>query len=292
MKNNRYSIKDLENLTNIKAHTIRIWEQRYGLLHPKRTSTNIRYYEDNDLRKLLNINLLYSNGLKISKIAALSEDEIIEQSKDVIQDHSESDNSAELLMISIVNLEETKVRSLLNQLYKDYGMEQMYAETIIPLLRKIGELWQLKTISVGHEHFFSNIYRAFVLSRTEMLTPSKLKNKKVLFFLPPNEEHELSMLVYQYLFSKEGWDVIYLGACVPYEDLEITYKQAKPDLVVTSFIKQISEKDFANSIQKIEAIIAGKDLAFAGHICQTYQSILPNKSVLIASRSDFSKIIV
>lgn len=292
MKNNQYSIKDLENLTNIKAHTIRIWEQRYGLLEPKRTPTNIRYYEDNDLRKLLNINLLYSNGLKISKIAALTEQEIIDQSRELIQNQSETDSTLDVLVMAIVNLNEDKIQQLLHELFEEKGMERLYGETIIPLLLKVGELWQLKSISVGHEHFFSNIFRAFVLSKTAELSPAAKKDKKALFFLPPEEEHELSLLVYQFLFREAGWEVLYLGACVPFEDLEITYKQSSPDLAVTNFIKQISEKDFDTTMKRLTEIIPESKLVLAGFICQSYRSKLPKKAAMIESGSDLKILFV
>jgi DNA-binding transcriptional MerR regulator len=293
MKKSQYSIKDLENLTDIKAHTIRIWEQRYGLLSPKRTDTNIRYYEDQDLKKLLNINLLYTKGLKISKIAALSDAEILEKSKEIIQKERKwDDDEVDVLLLSIIELNETKIQGILNRIFDEQGIERLFSRTIVPLLTKMGELWQLNSLSVGHEHFFSNIYRAFILAKTAELKTKKKNGKKILMFLPPNEEHELSLLIYQYLFKREGWEVYYLGISVPFEDLKISYDQIKPDIVLSSLIAKSSENEFKNNVKQMLKVIPEKSLVLSGGMTTVYSKHIPDNTRLITSEKDLKQLFV
>jgi DNA-binding transcriptional MerR regulator len=293
MKKSQYSIKDLENLTDIKAHTIRIWEQRYGLLTPKRTDTNIRYYEDQDLKKLLNVNLLYTKGLKISKIAALSDEEILEKSKELLLNERKwDDDEIDVLLLGIIELDEEKIQGILGRIYNEQGIEHLFSRTIVPLLIKMGELWQLNSLSVGHEHFFSNIYRGFVLSKISNLNVPTKTEKKILMFLPPNEEHELSLLIYHYMFKREGWQVYYLGISVPFEDLKISYDQIQPDLTLTSLIAKSSEKEFETMLRKIEDVIPAKKLVLSGNMSSLYKDKLATGVRLIESEQDLKALFV
>lgn len=293
MKRNQYSIKDLENLTSIKAHTIRIWEQRYNLLQPKRTDTNIRYYEDDDLRKILNINLLYSNGFKISKIAKLSENEILSESRKLIMEKSQvNDEMVDLLLMSIIELDENKTYGMLLYAFEEKSIEELYTDIIIPLLHKIGELWQLNTISIGHEHFFSNLLRAFFLAKTSELKIEKKVNKKVMMFLRPGEEHELSLLLYNFIFKREGWQVIYLGSNVPYKDLKLTYDQMNPDLILTSFIARTSKCDFQKILTKVLDNVPKEKMILSGYTSVMYKDLIPKEVSIIENQEDFENIFV
>lgn len=293
MKKSQYSIKDLENLTDIKAHTIRIWEQRYGLLTPKRTDTNIRYYEDQDLKKLLNVNLLYTKGLKISKIAALSDEEILEKSKEIILNERKwDDDEVDILLMGIIELDEDKIQEILNRIYAEQGIERLFSRTIIPLLTKMGELWQLNSLSVGHEHFFSNIYRGFLMTKANSLKVEKKLDKKALLFLPPNEEHELSLMMYHYMFKREGWQVYYLGVSVPFDDLKISYEQIKPDLTVTSLIAKSSEAQFLTIVEQIRGVIPDDELILSGGMSSLYKSKLATGIRLIESERDLKQLFV
>jgi len=293
MKRNQYSIKDLENLTSIKAHTIRIWEQRYNLLQPKRTDTNIRYYEDYDLRKILNINLLYSNGFKISKIAKLSENEILSESRKLIMEKSQvNDEMVDLLLMSIIELDENKTYGMLLYAFEEKSIEELYTDIIIPLLHKIGELWQLNTISIGHEHFFSNLLRAFFLAKTSELKIEKKVNKKVMMFLRPGEEHELSLLLYNFIFKREGWQVIYLGSNVPYKDLKLTYDQMNPDLILTSFIARTSKGDFQKILTKVLDNVPKEKMILSGYTSVMYKDLIPKEVSIIENQEDFENIFV
>lgn len=289
MKVSQYSIKDLENLTKIKAHTIRIWEQRYGLLKPQRTATNIRFYLDADLKKLLNVNLLYTNGFKISKISKLSEDEIIEEAKAIMFREAPLDAAdVDAAIISIMDMNSSAVIDLFEEHYQNGGLANMYQNLIIPLLGRVGELWQLNTISVGHEHFFSNLLRQFVLAKTYALGTDTTKGTALLF-LHENEEHELSLLIYNYLFRSAGWKTCYLGQSVPHEGLEIAYRQINPDITITSFIKQIPETKFQSILNKVLNLVPHKQLLTSGSIVLNYKSSVPNGVQIIENFEDLKK---
>ncbi len=252
MKQLKYSIKDLENFTQIKAHTIRIWEQRYGLLSPKRTETNIRYYSEDDLKKILNINLLYNSGLKISKIASLSDSEIIDRAKERIQDSNEEELSLiDSIVLAITNYESETIIEILNDY--DADLDVLYHDLALPLFEKIGKLWQVNTINVVHEHFFSNIFKQFILSKIHALPINKKADKSALIFLHDSEEHEFSLLMYYYVLERAGIKCYYFGQKVPIDEIVTVHEQLKPTMVVSTFTAKLSDKKF----QKIEDILLG-----------------------------------
>ncbi len=248
----RYSIKDLENFTQIKAHTIRIWEQRYGLLEPKRTDTKIRYYSENDLKKILNINLLYNSGLKISKIALLSDSEIIDAAKSlIIVPKTENQSVVDALTLLILEFDGDKINEILNAELERTSLIEMYNSIVLPLLKKIGQLWHVNSIDIIHEHYFSNILKGFIIFNIESLKIDSHPDKTALLFLHDNEEHEFSILLYYYLLKKSGYRCFYFGQRVPIKELEAAYNQLKPQVVITTFVARISEKNF----EKIHSIL-------------------------------------
>ncbi len=239
-----YSIKDLENFTQIKAHTIRIWEQRYGLLAPQRTSSNIRFYGENDLKKILNIKLLYTNGYKISKIAALSEQEIIDTAKELITD-SEQDTTSKWVdktLLKILEFDVEGLRKTLKTELKKYGMVSLYMNQILPLMENLGKLWQVNSIGIAHEHFFSGILKEFFLVEINKISTPKTATKKAMFFLHDDEEHEFGLLLFYYLMKKAGYICYYYGQKTPVSEIEEIQLQISPDVIVTSFTSKISDK--------------------------------------------------
>jgi len=283
----RYSIKDLENYTDIKAHTIRIWEQRYNLLSPKRTESNIRYYSHKDLKKILNINLLYLNGLKISKIAKLSEEEITEKAKEIIVDKSVSGNKeVDTLLIAITSMDADEIRKLLWQYDQEFSIRELYQKIIVPLLIKMGELWQTNSISVAHEHHFSNILRDFYILKINELTPKKKVGKSVILFLPSHEEHELSLLYFQYLLKEAGFSCIYLGKNVPLADLEASIKQVNPDILVTNLITRIQDKDISDFFERLMQCSKGTEIRVAGSFTNEVLSKIPPEIKVISSEEE------
>ena len=259
-----YSIKDLENITGIKAHTLRIWEKRYQILEPKRTETNIRYYNNDDLKKILNINLLNKGGFKISKIASLKDDEIKTKANNLLKDKNSSDSKEiNALTQSIIKLDTSEIEKILEKEYQEKGILRLYKETITPLLIRMGELWQLSTLNISHEHLFSNTLRKFIIVKTNEVKAEKQLNKSVLIFLTKGEHHEIPILFYNYFLKSFGWDSIYLGANVPTEDLRLAIIQKNPDLVFTSMIIHVTGDRFHRNLDSLLEIIPEKKLCLS-----------------------------
>ncbi len=271
-----YSIKDLENFTRIKAHTLRIWEQRYNLLNPERTETNIRLYSERDLKKILNINLLYNNGLKISKIAKLSETEIFRLANEILLvGDGDQVNKVDVYINHIIQFDETAIKKELNEMLTNESMETTFSKIIIPVLTKIGELWQVDAINVTHEHFFSNLIRAFIIQNTVRLKIPKNKKAKVLLFLNENEYHEIGILFYHYYLKKRGYDCIYLGQAVPFDDLKLIIEEVKPDYIFTSLIAKMNEKEFIQFFEELSACFNLNRLFVGGYQLGVFETCIP-----------------
>ena len=216
-----FSIRDLENLSGIKAHTIRIWEKRYDLLSPERTSTNIRNYSLASLQKLLNITLLYNNGYKISKIAKVPEDEIPLLVKEIVARNSFKNHSINAFKLAMVNFDQTMFFNTYNRLLADKSFRDIFYDVFIPLLNELGLLWQTDTISPSHEHFITNLIKQKIIVNTDKLHSNEptRKDKTFVLFLPENEIHELGLLFVNYEITLRGYKSIYLGQTVPTECL-------------------------------------------------------------------------
>lgn len=217
-----FSIKDLENLSGIKAHTIRIWEKRYNLLSPMRTNTNIRSYSLESLQKLLNITLLYQNGYKISKIAALSEAGITQLAKDIVNEKSEKNQAINAFKIAMINYDGILFQNTYASLLETKSFRAVFYDIFIPLLNELGLLWQTATITPAHEHFVSNLIKQKILIHTEQLyqQPKEQKPKTFVLYLPENEIHEIGLLFLNYELMLQGYQTVYLGASMPIENLK------------------------------------------------------------------------
>ena len=282
-----YSIKDLENFTQIKAHTLRIWEQRYNLLDPERTDTNIRLYSDRDLKKILNINLLYSNGLKISKIAKLSDEEIFEEASKILNlPIANNIEGAERIINKIMLYDETGIREDLESLYIKHDFETIFSDLLIPVLQKIGELWQVDSITIRHEHFFSNILRSFQLKKTEEYHKTNPNKNKVLLFLGENEYHELGLLYYNYLLNKRGYETVYLGQSVPLSDLKVAIQTIKPCFVFTSLTAKMDEKEFKHFFEELDEVYDLSKIYAGGYQMNFYKELIPKQVNMINHTDD------
>ncbi len=216
-----FSIKDLENLCGVKAHTIRIWEKRYNLLSPDRTETNIRTYNLKSLRKLLNVTYLVNSGYKISRISKLNETEINEYVRSIVTDNSTKSQAINSFKISMLNFDLELFLGTYEQLESKRNFRQIFADVFIPLLKEIGLLWQTDTISPAHEHFVTNLIKQKLLLNIEKLQYSKpsKNNKAFVLFLPENEIHELGLLYVNYEILLHGYKAIYLGPSIPLDSL-------------------------------------------------------------------------
>ncbi|MAJ36903.1 MAG: MerR family transcriptional regulator [Flavobacteriaceae bacterium] len=216
-----FSIRDLENLSGIKAHTIRIWEKRYHLLLPERTATNIRTYSLNSLQKLLNITLLYNNGYKISKIAKLEEDNIPQLVNEIIARNSEKHHAINAFKLAMVNFDSAHFFQTFNSLMVERNFREIFNKVFIPLLNELGLLWQINTISPAHEHFITSLIKQKIYIHTEKfqkLEPTKT-DKVFVMFLPENETHEVGLLFLNYEIVSRGYKTIYLGQSMPLENM-------------------------------------------------------------------------
>ncbi|MBO0342690.1 MAG: MerR family transcriptional regulator [Bacteroidota bacterium] len=217
-----FSIRDMENLSGIKAHTIRIWEKRYNLFSPERTDTNIRTYNLESLQKLLNVTLLYNNGYKISKIAKMGEEKIPALVNEIISEKSEKSHALNSLKLAMLNFDQSLFLKTYNGLMEEKSFTQIFNDVFIPLLNELGLLWQTNTISPAHEHFISNLIKQKIYIHTEKLqfeAPTK-KDEVYVLFLPENEIHELGLLYVNYQLALHGYKTIYLGQTMPIESLE------------------------------------------------------------------------
>jgi hypothetical protein len=216
-----FSIRDLENLSGIKAHTIRIWEKRYNLLSPERTDTNIRTYNLASLQKLLNITLLYHSGYKISKIAKIPEGDIPLVVREIVAKNSFKNHAMNAFKLAMMNFDQTIFFNTYNSLINEKSFREVFKETFIPLLNELGLLWQTDTISPAHEHFITSLIKQKILVNTEKLQHLKpTKTDKVfVVYLPENEIHEIGLLYLNYEIILRGYKSIYLGQTIPMENL-------------------------------------------------------------------------
>jgi DNA-binding transcriptional MerR regulator len=212
-----FSIKDLENLSGIKAHTIRIWEKRYNLFQPNRTDTNIRCYDLENLQKLLNVTFLYNNGYKISKISQLGEDKIPEAVRNLVSEQSNNGHVLNSFKMSMMNFDQTLFVKTYNELLKEKSFREIFFEDFIPFLNEVGLLWQTDTITPSHEHFICALIKQKILVNTEKLQNSTPTNasKTFVLYLPDNEVHELGLMFLNYEILSKGYQAIFLGQSIP-----------------------------------------------------------------------------
>jgi len=230
-----FSIKDLENLSGIKAHTIRIWEKRYNLLVPERTDTNIRTYDLDNLQKILNVVLLSENGFKVSKIAALDEKEMHRRVKDLAIDNSNSKHAINLFKIAMLNFDQQLFDNTFNQLLTQNSFRDIFLNVILNLLEDIGILWLSKTISPSHEHFISTLIEQKLLINIERVQNNKMEDRKtVVLFLPMHEIHEIGLLYVHFELLLKGYKSIFLGPSVPISSLK-ELKDIFPELTYISY---------------------------------------------------------
>lgn len=216
----KFSIKDLENLTGIKAHTIRIWEKRYNLLSPSRTDTNIRFYELADFQKLLNVSYLNNNGYKISKIATLDEKRIPELVRQIAAKSNLNSHAINSFKLSMLNFDQVLFYKTYERLEKEKSFRDIFYTIFIPLLTELGLLWQTDTITPAHEHFLTSLIRQKILINTENIqSSSETSNRTFVCYLPDNEVHELGLMYINYEIVAHGHQSIFLGQSVPLDSL-------------------------------------------------------------------------
>jgi len=273
----KFSIKDLENFTGIKSHTIRIWEKRYGLLHPSRTDTNIRYYDSDNFLKLLNINLLYKNGFKISKIAEFSEPTLLLKAKELVSDKAIEEGALNSFKVAMVNFDDVLFNETYNKLLAYKSFREIFIEVFIPLLEQIGFLWQTKSLKPVHEHFISNLIVQKIQSNIERNHSMNFKeaDKVYVLYLPMNEIHELGLLYLNYELTLRNYHTIYLGQNIGLEnikDLKLIFEKIH---FISYFTVQPSEEDIDSYLKDVHSeLLKGTNnkFSFLGRKAAEYES--------------------
>lgn len=287
-----YSIKDLERLSGIKAHTIRIWEQRYNLLHPQRTTTNIRYYSPNDLKMIINVGFLNQNGYKISKLAGLNPAVIAEEVKLFAEkNHSEAEQINELV-IALTDMDEAKFEKILSTNILKIGFINTYERILTPFLTKIGVLWLTDSINPAQEHFITNLIRQKIIVAIDgQMSVISENQKKYLLYLPTNELHELSLLFGSYLVKARGHQSIYLGQSVPFDDLQKVYEIKKPDYLITIFTNAIKQNQLIDYLSKISRAFSGSKILASGPQMAKVEhySSLPSNIILFRNSEELTR---
>jgi len=231
---NFFSIKEIEALTGIKAHTIRIWEQRYAMVAPRRTDTNIRYYDEKDLKKLLNVSLLNRNGYKISEIAEMSIDQLLKEVVKVTEQKTDYENQLQSLTLAMMELNEVAFEKILSTAILQLGLERTMIQVVFPFFKSIGIMWQTGSINPAHEHFMTNIIRQkLIVAIDGQSHETDVWSKKFVLYLPEGEFHEIGLLFANYAIRARGGKVIYIGTNVPYDDLSVVNQAYVPDYMFT-----------------------------------------------------------
>lgn len=251
-----FTIKDLENISGIKAHTIRIWEKRYNLLSPERTDTNIRYYSSENLQKLLNVVLLNQNNIKISKIAEMSDNTIVLKARELAFKMAVNDEAINSFKIAMFQFDKTLFNNTYNSLLKRKTFREIFKDVFIPFLNHIGLLWQTDTLLPAHEHFISNLIVQKIQINIEKLEYSN-NNSEVTYvlFLPENEVHELGLMYLNYELTLRGYNTIYLGQSLPLDNLDYFFKSKTKICFVTSMTVQPYDDKIQEYFSEIERVL-------------------------------------
>lgn len=254
---NAYSIKDLENISGIKAHTIRIWEKRYNILEPMRTDTNIRYYDFSSIKKLLNITLLHNHGYKISKISQYPSENIPNLVKDIITDKTYKSHAINAFKVAMLNFDKEAFYKSYDQLLGNKSFTNIFSNVFVPLLNEIGLLWQTSTITAAHEHFITNLIKQKIEVEIEIISRSqKIDQEKVfVLFLPAQESHDLGLKYLTYEIAKNGYKTIYLGENIEIDDLMKMTEQFDNAVFLTYITTSPMADEINGYIEKLQQTV-------------------------------------
>ncbi len=285
-----YTIKDLEVLTGIKAHTIRIWEKRYNILNPERTNSNIRHYNDNDLKRLMNISILNKHGFKISKIANLSDDELAEKVINMSHNPNDNESQIESLTLAMIELDDKKFEKIIANNSIKMGFEDTILNVVYPFFERTGLLWQIGAINAAQEHFVSNLLRQKLIVAIDGQMGGTIPDaKRFMLFLPDGEYHELGLLFFAYILKKSGHKIMYLGQSVPFHDLTEIGKIKNPDFLVTSLTNPWPDNELELYFHKLSDAFANATIYTTGKQSREYEAKLPANITQLLDTSDFKE---
>ena len=276
----RFTIKDIENLTGIKAHTFRIWEQRYKIFTPKRKESKHRYYDNDDLKKLLRIAFLYHNGWKASRISTLSDQQIIREiEQSVIEDHNNNNIIIGRLLEFSIDFDEESFKKTLHEVIRTKGFEYCILEICYPFLSRVGLLWSTNHIIPAQEHFSSYLIQHLVISETDKL-PKPLSDNSIVLICPQEEYHELPLLFMNYLFRKHSWDTVYLGKNCGFDMIEELQKTRKVSDVYIHLLTNFTGLETSAYFEAISKHFPNISFIASGDTIKDVDLSLPNLKIL------------
>ncbi len=284
----KYSIKDLEKITGIKAHTIRIWEKRYNIVEPSRTLTNIRFYSDEDLRHLMNVAILNKYGYKISNIQSMSVAEIAQSVVDLTHQDIDNEYQVDNLVMSMIELDEQRFDKIISSSIIKHGFDYTFENLLQKFLEKIGVLWQIGNVNPAQEHFISQLIRHKLILAIDGQNILKDKHKTFLLFLPEKEYHEMALLYMHYLIRRAGHMVIYLGQNVPLVNLKDIFEIHKIDYLLTSFTSNLPEEEISSFFEEFNHLYGDKHLLLGGSCIQQNKVSLPPNATFFESITNFT----
>ncbi|MFZ4546856.1 MAG: MerR family transcriptional regulator [Bacteroidales bacterium] len=285
----RYSIKDLEKITGIKAHTIRIWEKRYGIVEPSRTQTNIRFYSDKDLRHLMNVAILNKYGYKISNIQSMTEVEISNCVVELTNQDLDNDHQVDNLVMAMIELDEQRFEKIISTSIIKDGFGITFENLLQKFLEKVGILWQIGKIIPVQEHFITQLIRQKLIMAIDGQQKQLETYKTFLLFLPENEFHELALLYLHFLIRKAGHKVIYLGQNVPLQNIKKVFQIHQIDYLVTSAISFGTEESLSELIQELIQNYGDKKVLIGGNFVTSQSIIFPDNFTRFESITNFTK---
>ncbi len=269
---NFFTIRDVQNLTGIKAHTLRVWEQRHNILTPRRKQSNHRFYDNEDLKYILRIAFLYHQGYKISRIASLSEEDICRLTLEARPDEDNYGIFLNQLTEAVIDLDEARFEQIFHKMTENTTFEKVVMEILFPLLKKVGHLWLAGNVMPAQEHFASAIIiRKLLVATDELPRPAANTQRRTIVYTPHEELHEIPLLFMQYMLKKNGTHCIYLGSNVNTDTLETICDQFEvlhPDKPVTQLyfhlITHLIKVDLGEYLRKLSNTFPGKEIVFSG----------------------------
>jgi len=286
-----FTIRDIENLSGIKAHTIRIWEQRYSFLKPKRSCTNIRFYNSDDLKVILNISLLNKHGYKISQIDKMSRETIFENVLSLADAEAKTDIVVNQLLGLMVAFDEIGFEKAINKYIAAAGIEKAILEILFPFLDKVGILWLTNHINPAQERLISNVIRQKIITGIDSLVSKITSSSKICLFLPEGEYHEISLLYVAFLLKKKGVPITYLGANIPLAELKTVVDVKKPDYLYTHVTTTGHGFNFEKFVASMNKEFKNITIIISGRLTSAYVKKIPQKIIFKKSLAEVKEFI-
>lgn len=286
----RYTLADLEKLTGIMAGTIRIWERRYHIIKPHRTDTNRRWYDDNDLKRIMNIAILNRSGLKISKIATLTDQEIAGKVVTLARESTDAEIQIDSMIAAMTGFNENAINDILMRSVINTGFEGTFENIVFPFLRRVGIMWHTGSVDIGVEHFVSNIFRKRLICAIDSLPPGdKSDRKKVILYLPEDELHELGLLFYTFIVRKAGHETLYLGQSTPFDALEDVVERWQPDIIITGALTGLPFSGPEDYLERMSSAFSDRKILVSGALAHAAGKVTLNNVFAVTSVSDLKK---